>query len=78
MHTSLLKRDHNNIVSINPYEEGKRAFRSGSHWNECPYAHMALSPHVYMWTCGWDDASVEILTPATAAENAYLPRSPAY
>lgn len=49
----------NNVFSIDPYKEGKKDFHDGKTWQECPYSHMALSPHFYQWMCGWDDASLE-------------------
>lgn len=48
----------NNVIPFDAYAEGQRAYHDGKTWHENPYAHMACSPHSYMWTCGWDDASL--------------------
>lgn len=45
---------------VDTYAEGWNAFHQGLAWSRCPYAHMALSPSLYQWMCGWDDASIGI------------------
>lgn len=54
-----MERKGSNVIAIDPYTEGRKAFFDGKHFQDCPYANMPLSPHFYLWMSGWDDASLE-------------------
>lgn len=70
------KASTKNVINIDPYNEGKRAYHQGKSWSDNPYAHMALSPHSYQWMCGWDDGSLEPLN--KGRDHVYVPRNPVY
>jgi hypothetical protein len=48
-----------NVVHIDPYNQGRKAYFKGIEPKDNPYRHMAFSPHYHQWMAGWDDASLE-------------------
>lgn len=64
-----MERPKSNVIAIDPYSEGRKAFFDGKSWEDCPYARMPLSPHFFLWMSGWDDASLEPPTDTSCHAN---------